>query len=298
MGKRQSHILLAYYITIEVERLKRIFSLLLSLIFVFLFAGCGEEFKEYRPITDINNFDGRRIGCIVGWEPDYILTGRTDLTLRRYDSVSDMLLALSYKQLDGIAVDEETSNMVLASMEGISMVEQPIDYIGYTLISSEDGKKYLDEFDEWIDDFSKTAEYKAYDKRNHSFDGVDYIPMEIEEAKNPKGTIRLGYCSLYYPCSFDLDKETVSGMDVEIVKYFARDRGYKIEYFSLPETSIGEVVLNNKIDFYAGDITDVYRTEYTVMDGIYMSKIFRESFIRVIEVSDWNNLKMISNVSR
>ncbi len=272
--------------------MKRIIALTLSLVFVFLFAGCGGELAEYRPITDVNDFDGRRIGCIVGWESDYLLTGRTDLTLRRYDSTADMLMALAYKQLDGIAVDEETSRLVFASMEGISMVEEPIAYIGYTLMASDHGKKYMDEFDEWLVEFMKTDEYKEYDERNHSFDGENFIKLDIEEASNPTEELNVGFIDIYYPCAFEDSTGYITGFDIDIVRYFARDMGYKLNFYLSSEAGVGEMIYNNKIDFYAGGTTEVYRDEYTSVDGIYMSQAFRKSYIRVIEVSDWDNLRM------
>ena len=39
-------------------------------------SGCSisNEMDSYRPVTDVNNLDGRRIGVIAAWAEDYILS--------------------------------------------------------------------------------------------------------------------------------------------------------------------------------------------------------------------------------
>lgn len=276
------------------KRLKRAITLVLAFAFIFLLSSCGADgqLENYRPIDSIEDFDGRRIGCIVGWESDYLLSGRDDLTLMRYDSLSDMVLALSYKQLDGIAVDEDNAKLVFSSVSGVKLYDEPIAYIGYTALTLDENRN--SEFNNWLAEFKKTDEYKKYEERNHAFDGVNYVNMDIKEVENPTETIVIGYVPLYYPCAFKDENGYVTGLDLEIMRYFARDMGYSIEFIEISESAIGEYL--QKADFLIGGLTDVYREDYELNPAMHMTDPFRNVYIKVIEVSDWDNLKIKSAI--
>lgn len=276
------------------KKLKRAITLVLAFAFIFLLSSCGAEgqLENYRPITSIDDFDGRRIGCIVGWEADYLLSDRDDLTLMRYDSLSDMVLALSYKQLDGIAVDEDNAKLVFNSVTGIKLYDEPIAYIGYTALTIKEEKN--SEFNSWLAEFKKTDEYKEYEERNHAFDGANYVNMDIEEVENPTETLVIGYVPLYYPCAFKDKNGYVTGLDLEIMRYFARDMGYGLEFIEISESAIGEYL--EKSDFLIGGLTDVYREDYELNPNMHMTDAIREIYVKVIEVSDWDNLKIKSAI--
>lgn len=275
---------------------RRVIATMISLVFVFLLAGCGGQLAEYRPITTVQDFGGRRIGVLVGWEADYLLTGRDDLTIRRYDTLSDLILALAYKQLDGVALDEDTANMVLSAVDGIHLFDEPIAYIGYCGIVGEKGEKYLNKYNTWIADFMKTDDYKVYEERNHSFDGVNYEYLDIAEAENPTDTITIGYVPIYYPCAFEGKNGYVTGFDIDIFRYFAKDMGYKLEFVPIAEAAIGESL--KSVDIIVGGLTDVYKDDYEMIPGVNVCEPFRKTYIKVIEVSDWDSLEMKSAIEQ
>ena len=66
----------------------------LACMLVLVLCGCRNSEWKYRPITDVNNLEGRRVAVNLAWEADYYLSGRKDMTLIQYDSFADMIMAL------------------------------------------------------------------------------------------------------------------------------------------------------------------------------------------------------------
>ncbi len=67
---------------------KRFIALCLVVVMLLcVLTGCG-QIQNARPITDVHNLDGQRVGVALAWGPDYLLTERDDLTLVRYNHVA------------------------------------------------------------------------------------------------------------------------------------------------------------------------------------------------------------------
>jgi ABC-type amino acid transport substrate-binding protein len=84
--------------------IKYVLALLMIMSMSLVLAGCGASEWKYDPITDVNDLEGRRVGVNLAWESDYYLTGRQDMKLSRYDTTSDMIMALKYDKIDVIAL--------------------------------------------------------------------------------------------------------------------------------------------------------------------------------------------------
>ena len=86
---------------------RRFAAFVLACMLALGLGGCGDSKSEweYRPITDVNDLEGRRVAVNLAWEADYLLSGREDLTIVQYDSFADIILALGYDKVDAFAVD-------------------------------------------------------------------------------------------------------------------------------------------------------------------------------------------------
>ena len=62
-----------------------------ALLFMVLIFLCACAKKEIVEVDDVNDLHGLKVGVNVAWECDYVLTGRSDMEIYRYDMTADML---------------------------------------------------------------------------------------------------------------------------------------------------------------------------------------------------------------
>jgi ABC-type amino acid transport substrate-binding protein len=241
-------------------------------------AGCGNEW-HYDPITDVNDLEGRRVGVNLSWEADYMLTGREDLEVVRYDTTADMIMALSSDKIDAMATDSMTCALIDSVSEGIEKVEPAFSDSGYMLYFGPDDKELADDFNSYLAEFKKTEDFKEFMERIKGFDGVNYKQADI--TLTGKGdTINVAVDTDGFPHNFyEPGKDEPVGYDIEALKRFANAQDYQLVFY--PSTYNDAIAgLNNGLyDVYVGYIGSIYREEvkgsglYT-SDDLYEDKMY------------------------
>ena len=237
------------------------------LLIILLLTACSSKW-EYKPIENINDLEGRNVGLMMGYETDYFLTGRQDMTIYRYEAIADMLMAINYDKIDCFAVDSMSWKLIEASTTGLEKVEPPFVIGAYVAIFSPDNSEMRDEFNEFMEDFMKTDTYKDILDRIANFDGETYEDPGIELTGTGK-TIKLGYLAEGFPRSFmDIKADKALGFDVEVFEYFANAYNYQL-------------------DFYASSYEN---TESGVLTGIYDAGIgyFSSAYVKEMEATGYN----------
>ena len=242
------------------EKKKTLISVLLAFACI-VSAGCGKAVKwEYDPITDVNDLEGRRVGVNLSWESDYYLTGRKDMKLFRYDTTSDLIMALKYDKIDAIALDIDTIKLMMSRSEGLEMVEPAFAQVGSIMYFGADDKALVEDFNKYLAEFKKTDEYKDLLKRLDDFNGSDYIPPDPDITLTGSGeVINVIMDPNSFPRAFLNPGEKIpTGYDTEIIKRFANDRGYKLEFY-MSDYDDGVMGLQSgNYDIMTGYIGDVY----------------------------------------
>ena len=144
--------------------------------------GCGEEFRNYRPIEDVNALDGRKIGVNLAWASDYVLSPREgeDLVLYRYDDPASMLMALFYHQIDALCCDAfGWLTLEYTNGEHLHRVEEPIATDGFMNFVTPAREDLRDKFNEFLVYYHETEEFADLYERMTNFDGVHYVPGAI-----------------------------------------------------------------------------------------------------------------------
>ena len=237
-------------------------AVLLILVLCIVFAGCGAAAEwKYDPITDVNDLEGRRVGVNLSWESDYYLTGRSDMELCRYDTTSDMILALKYDKIDAIALDKDSVKLLLSRSKGIEVVEPALAQLGCVMYFGADDEALMKDFNKYLAEFKKTDEYQDLLKRLDEYDGTEYIGTDIPLTGSGK-VIKVVADPNNFPRAFaNPGEDELTGYDVEILKHFANDRGYKLE-FIFSEYNDGIMGLRSGFyDIMTGYICDVYDAE-------------------------------------
>ena len=279
--------------TLLKKRLKPVLGLIL--LFTFTLSGCvNKNFEAYRPITDINNLEGRKIGVSIGWSADYLLSGREDMLLYRYDTVADMLVALCYKKIDAIAVESVNAGYVLALTSGLEKVEPDLYTESYVGIFTGKNEEICEEFNAWISEYKKTEEYANLAERYRNFDGSSYewpFEEEITEGKE----LRMGTYADSYPCAYyDINEGTI-GFELEFFYAFCRDNGYKPVVTATTEDDIYMGLTYDRYDCHFGCYSQLYSYEIA-NSGYAITDPYMELPIVFIEIGDADNLSISKDI--
>ena len=258
---------------------KSIFPIMLAL----LLCACGRT-AEHRTISDVNNLDGCRIGVNLAWEADYMLTGRKDLELCRYDSTADMLMALDHGKIDGIAIDDSTLKIVLKQVGGVEIVEPALGEIGYTVYFAPDEEELLKDFNAFLAEWKASGDYENYIRHIHEFDGENYQSYELPPDGTGK-TLRFAYNMDGFPRSFwDPATDEAMGYDVEVVKLWAADRGYQLDCTATSYTDMEKGTLIGRYQLCTGYTSDVYNIDARAA-GILVSDSFGEESVHIAQMA-------------
>ncbi len=274
-------------------RIKSVALLLVAVMVCSLFCGCS-ELQSYRPIDDVHNLQGRRIGVCCSWASDYLLTPRDDMTLVRYNTIADMVTALCYKRLDVAAVERSVANYIMSCVGGLGIVEEVIATHGLVAYVTNGREDLLAEFNEFISEFNKTEEYADIIERFSNPEG--FVPAEIDNIQNGK-KLKISTQSAVYPfCYVDFETGGLIGSDMEIITHFANAYGYTIEISAGEYTTMQNQVVYGQVDMAIGSISDLWNGDVEMTGLALVSDAYMYEDIVFIEIVDSDALKIISTI--
>ena len=261
------------------QKMKYLAAVLLLFAVCLFSAGCSSGEWVYDPITNVNNLEGRRVGVNLAWEADYYLSDRTDMELVRYDNTADMVLALKYDKIDAIALDAETIKVMKSVSEGVEIVEPAVGEVGSIMYFGSDDESLVEDFNKFLVEFKKTGGQEDLEKRLDAFDGSEYIGADIPLTGNGK-VLRVAYGPDEFPRVFLNPGEDIPvGYDTEVVKLYANDRNYRLEFYptSYDDSVVG--LQTGKYDILTGYLSDVYADDVKAAgmftsDPMFMAKVY------------------------
>lgn len=224
-----------------------------------LLSACSSAWQPNK-ITDVNNLHGLRVGVNLSWESDYILTGRTDMEIYRYDTMADMMMALNYDKIDAIAADGILCKMLETATDGVERVEPAVAETGYVMYFDPNKKNLMEEFNAFLAEYKKTDEYRDFQERERNYDESTYDPPLIPQTGTGK-TLNVAADPTCYPRAFFDADGNIYGFDTEALIRFANAKNYHLNIMpvSLESAVIG--LKNGAYDITVGYISDAYRLE-------------------------------------
>ena len=266
------------------QQARRLAAFALSLALALSLGGCGNSKPEweYRPITDVNDLEGRRVAVNLAWEADYLLSGREDLTVVQYDSFADIILALGYDKVDAFAVDGLVWKVFQANSTGLARVEPPCGSVGYTAYFSADRETLMEEYNRFLEGYRQTEAYADHMARLEDFDGLEYVGPEIPLTGTGE-TLRVATMAEEFPRAFlEAGEDVPSGFDLESLKLFANEGNYQLEFYYTVYDDIMQGLRSGAYDLAIGYLSDVYRDE--VLDaGVLVSDLLDEIPVYFVE---------------
>ena len=275
--------------------MKKRIALLTVTVFLIctLLSGCG-QIRNSRPITDVHNLNGQRVGVALAWGPDYLLTGRDDLTLMRYNNVAGAVTALCYNQVDAIAVEQPLALDILASIDGLRCIEEPIIEDHMAILVDPSQPELLAELNAFIAHFTTTDTYADLVSRIRDPEGYEFQPVPLTGGDRVLhvGTVADGY-PFTYP---NPETDFFEGTDIEILCHFANAYGYDLEFYSDTWESMEMGVQYGSYDIGCGGISELYREDIERSGSALMTVSFLPVNIVFIEVEDWDALSVKSPI--
>ena len=240
---------------------------------ILLTASCSNTEWHPRPITDVSNLHGLRVGTNLAWEADYILTKRNDIELYRYDTTADMMMALNYDKIDAIAVDLLISNILTTTAEGIGRVEPSFGETGYVLFFRPGMEDVEAAFNAFVTEYRKTDYYQDFLYREKTFDIDTYEPKDIPLTGTGETLIVAALAADGYPRCFPKTDGTITGFDTEPLKMFANENNYQLDFRNVNYESAIIGLTNGTYDLVVGYISDAYKDEAEEI-GLLVSEPF------------------------
>ncbi|MGI6548697.1 MAG: transporter substrate-binding domain-containing protein [Syntrophomonadales bacterium] len=210
------------------NRIKRSVVLSFLILLGLLLTGCGAT-DVGEPIT-ADNLSGLRVGVMVGYSPDYILTKDSrGMEIYRYDTYSDMYLALSFNRIDAIATEREDAYFICreeADFEIGPAITEPSEY-GYMFYSERN--ELREEFNRFIKEFRKTEEYADMLNRVEATLNAPYKAKKVENIVTTDRVIKVAAYADWEPVSYiNTSTDEWEGCDVELITHFANSIGAEL----------------------------------------------------------------------
>jgi ABC-type amino acid transport substrate-binding protein len=267
------------------EKRKRRFALpALALALALTLSGCGDSASrwEYRPITDVNDLEGRRVAVNLAWEADYLLSGRRDLNLIQYDTFADIILAMEYDKVDAFAVDGLVWKLFEINSNGLHRVEPACGTVGYTAYFSAGRAALMEEFNAFLADYRQSEAYADHLSRLAAFDGLNYVGPEIPLTGTGE-TLRVATSAEEFPRAFLNPGEDIpTGFDIETLKRFANEKNYQLEFHCTIYDDLMQGLQAGTYDMAIGYLSDVYRED--ILDvGLLVSDSMDEIPVYIVE---------------
>lgn len=254
-----------------------------ALCLALALAGCGKSDWVYRPLTDVEDLEGRRVGVNLAWEADYLLTGRKDMELFRYDDSGAMIMALSANKLDVVAMDELYWKMAQAVSEGLAKVEPSFTTAEYVCYVAKGREDLLDEFNAFLhQEYLGSPDCERIRETRAAFDGENYQLADTPLTGTGE-TLRVAALINCYPRSFCRAGESLPvGFDVEPVKLFANARNYRVEFTGTVYEDMLMGMQNGMYDLAVGFLSECYRKDVE-KTGVLMTDVFDTGELYFVE---------------
>lgn len=270
--------------------LKNLLSILLAAVLLFCISGCSRK-QAYPPITDVNDLGGRRVGVNLVWSADYMLSGREDLTLVRYNTVANLVMALRYGQVDAIATERPFAHEIINCVSGLRIVEPSTANEELVAGVNRDRTDVLEDFNRFASEFYESEAYTELYSRLNS-DSYEYRKVEPTGGEKP---LTVGLVTDAYPFAYiDSESGEFAGSEVEIITRFANEYGYSIEFVGGVFSTIELGIVDGEFDIAVGTFIESARVDTELTGAVCFSQPYMQFEIVYIEIADPDNMKVLT----
>jgi ABC-type amino acid transport substrate-binding protein len=268
---------------------KRLLVIFLCCI-IFLLSGCLKELGE--PL-DIEHLEGKTIGCMLAYSSDYILTNDYEgIEVRRFDTYSDMMLALTFHQLDAAAMEMDEAYVFCRlqpefSIYGKFKEDEPFCYYMNPRTS-----ELNETFNTFIREFRETGDYADIRRRVEASAVGPYESKAVENPGSEGKTLTVSVFDGWEPVSYvNLETDVWEGSDIELATHFANSIGAKIEFMSIGSYTQAVVELSRgKVDIMVCPDSIRYKEDLEKANNVTMSDwVWKKDIVIIVNSADYQD---------
>lgn len=259
-------------------------------ILLLCVCGCSGR-RSFPPVTDAGDLGGRRVGVNLAWSADYMLTGRDDVEVVRYNTEADLVMALRFGQIDAAAMERPYAVEMLRHVSGLGISEHAVAADGLVFAVSNERVDLLGELNAFFEDFVGSPEQAELFARLNTTGEFIYHKVE---ARGGDRTLSVGLPTDAFPFSYlDFAADEYAGSDVEVLTRFANEYGYRLEFTPGIFTTIELGIASGEFDLAIGSFCDAARTDAEIAGAFLMTEPYMRHEIVLIEVVDPDNVKVL-----
>ena len=201
-------------------------------ILLCLLPGCSGQEEE--PLS-LDNLEGKKIGAMIGYSSDYILTKYDyGVELYRYSLYSDMQLALKFKKIDAAAMEMDEAKVFVRNEPGFKIAMNFKEGIDYGYYFNAEKNELREQFNTFIKEFRKTDTYSDLVKRAGDIETKPFVAKHVENTPTTDKVVKVCVLGGWEPVSYlNTANDQWEDVDIELITHFANSLGARIEFKEL-----------------------------------------------------------------
>lgn len=283
--------------------------LLLVLTFMMFVSGCAKSDEiDFKEPEDLNKPE-YKIGAVVGAASEpYVGKAFPNAVEKQFQDIPQMIVALEQKQVDGIVFTKSIFDNVLEEQPNkFKILDKPIGETDLYMTISPNTK--LENLQNEVNEFIREIKADGTLERAYKYWFIDHKTEMPTDIPNPQGEMKklvVGTMGMIVPATFYSGNQLI-GFDIEMVKRFAAEYGYEIEFRVESITSLLADNEFGKLDLISGSV--MYTPEraervifpemplYTLPISVMTRKVSSESEVSNIKrPTDLNDAKFTIGV--
>ncbi len=211
-------------------------------------SGSGQGIKT----KDKSGIKYKNLGVLMGSiHEGYAAKTYPDANIHSYNTVTDMLMALSSRKIDGAFTDHSSVRVILEQNQDFGVLEANLFVVDIAAGFHPDADDLRGRFNSFVREIRSNGIYDDMIKRWVE-DSIAVVPqLPFDPSSNP---LRVGVVSdLGLPMTAK-SKDQWLGLDIELSSRFASWLGRKVEWVDLPFGSLLPSLISGKIDMIAASM--------------------------------------------
>ena len=229
------------------KKMKMFRKILLVLLLLLPLAGCGSSEKDESVIENIDELNGRNMGCMSGSIFDVLIEKTFPASeIIYFGSRSELLLVLTTNKIDGFVSDEPVAMMMVKQNGEVTYLDEAIGEVNYGICFSNESKDKLAQFNDYLKKLDDSGELETLQEKWINPEGASKKKGEYDlDGRN--GTLRCVTTPDAAPFSF-VSNNDYQGYEAQLLYGFAQEYGYDIEISTVSFDALLTSVAMNKYD--------------------------------------------------